>query len=62
MCTWKKKTNNKNMPQNRSQMRGAESKCISHSCLQMHKGHQVEEVLDVLSGAPEGKTGGVFFN
>lgn len=62
MCTWKKKTNNKKLPQDRSRMRGADSPCRSYSCRQMRKGRQVEEVLDFLSGAPEGKTGAIFFH
>lgn len=62
MCTWKKKTNNKKQPQDRSQMSGTDSDCISHNCLQMHKGHRVEEVLDLLSGALYGKTGAIFFH
>lgn len=27
-----------------------------------YKGHEVEKVVDWLSEAPEGKTGGIFFN
>lgn len=62
MCTWEEKTNNKKMLQHRPQTSGADSKSYSTVVFKCVLGHQVEELLYLLSVAPEGKTGGIFCN